>query len=199
MKPKTSAPLTCSTSEAAKALGISVRTAQLWVENGRLQAWKTPGGHRRILREAVDQLIEQQQMSSRPLNAHLSIVVLEDERLPHEALKSALHQHFPGCAVLLADNIFECLLRIGERAPDVLITDFGRLDQDNFRMLEAVNRNSTCPGMLIIVLAEQDALAAAQQHLSEEFALIARSAAPEELLRLIRAFLQGRQTHRRNI
>lgn len=199
MKPHTSAPPTCSTSEAAQALGISVRTAQLWVESGRLQAWKTPGGHRRILRSAVDQLIEQQQMVGRPLNPHLSILILEAEQGRQERLKSALHQHFPGCAVLVAENIFECLLRIGESTPDVLISDFGRLDQDNFRMLEAVNRTSTCPGMLIIVLAEPDALAEAQQRLSQEFAVIARGTAPEELLRLIRAYLQGRQTQRRNI
>ena len=39
---------TCSPREAARQLGVSVRTAQLWVEEGRLQAWKAPGGHRRI-------------------------------------------------------------------------------------------------------------------------------------------------------
>ena len=44
----------CTTREAAEALGICVRTAQLWVEQGRLRAWKTPGGHRRILRESVN-------------------------------------------------------------------------------------------------------------------------------------------------
>lgn len=200
MKPKSSAPLTCSTSEAAKALGISVRTAQLWVENGRLQAWKTPGGHRRILREAVDHLIEQQQMTGRPVSAHLSIFLLETDQAPREVLKTALHQQFPGCSVLVVDNVFDCLLRVGEHAPDVLIIDLTLLGQDNFRMLEAVNRNTASPGsMLIIVLAEPDSLAEAQQRLSQEFALLAKSATPEELLRLIRAFLHGRQTHRRNI
>jgi excisionase family DNA binding protein len=31
------------TREAARMLGISLRTAQLWVENGTLEAWKTEG------------------------------------------------------------------------------------------------------------------------------------------------------------
>gem|GEM_PF-6334869 len=29
----------CTTREAAQLLGISLRTAQLWVENGQLDAW----------------------------------------------------------------------------------------------------------------------------------------------------------------
>jgi excisionase family DNA binding protein len=47
-----------TTAEAAQLLGISTRTAQLWVESGQLPSWKTPGGHRRIPREAVLHLIE---------------------------------------------------------------------------------------------------------------------------------------------
>ena len=52
-----------ATREAAEALGICVRTAQLWVEQGRLRAWKTPGGHRRILRESVSNIIRHAQAS----------------------------------------------------------------------------------------------------------------------------------------
>jgi excisionase family DNA binding protein len=37
-----------TTREAAKLLGIAVSTAQQWIENGALPAWKTPGGHRRV-------------------------------------------------------------------------------------------------------------------------------------------------------
>src|ERR1700760_3136379 len=51
--------LFCSTREAAKLLNVSVKTAQLWAESGILQAWKTPGGHRRITRESVDALVTQ--------------------------------------------------------------------------------------------------------------------------------------------
>lgn len=46
-----------TTSQAAKLLGISVRTAQLWIESGSLRSWKTPGGHRRVYRSDVMALI----------------------------------------------------------------------------------------------------------------------------------------------
>lgn len=47
-----------TTAKAAQLLGVSTRTAQIWVESGQLPSWKTPGGHRRIPREAVLDLIE---------------------------------------------------------------------------------------------------------------------------------------------
>ncbi len=45
---------TYSTLEVARLLGMAVRSVQLMVDRGELTAWKTPGGHRRILRESVD-------------------------------------------------------------------------------------------------------------------------------------------------
>jgi len=46
-----------TTREAAKLLGIAVSTAQQWIENGALPAWKTPGGHRRVRLSAVSALL----------------------------------------------------------------------------------------------------------------------------------------------
>lgn len=46
-----------TTAQAARMLGVSVRTAQLWIEQGSLPHWKTPGGHRRVRRVDVEMLI----------------------------------------------------------------------------------------------------------------------------------------------
>lgn len=46
----------CSTAEAARILGVSTRTVQMWVDKGALTAWKTVGGHRRVLLESVTRL-----------------------------------------------------------------------------------------------------------------------------------------------
>lgn len=46
----------CTTAEAARHLGVSIRTVQLWVDSGALEAWKTVGGHRRIPLESLERL-----------------------------------------------------------------------------------------------------------------------------------------------
>jgi len=42
-----------TTAQAAKILGVSPRTAQLWTESGVIPSWKTPGGHRRMFEADV--------------------------------------------------------------------------------------------------------------------------------------------------
>lgn len=50
---------TVTTRDAAELLGVSVSTAQKWIEGGALPSWKTPGGHRRMRRSAVLALLEE--------------------------------------------------------------------------------------------------------------------------------------------
>jgi excisionase family DNA binding protein len=48
-----------TTRATAELLGVAVSTAQLWIENGAIPSWKTPGGHRRVRLSAVKRLMEQ--------------------------------------------------------------------------------------------------------------------------------------------
>jgi excisionase family DNA binding protein len=66
-----------TTAKAADLLGVSVRTAQLWVESGRLPSWKTPGGHRRIPRQAVLGLIDKRETADIGMRAYAMILAGE--------------------------------------------------------------------------------------------------------------------------
>lgn len=50
---------TLSTLEVARQLGMAVRSIQLMVDRGELDAWRTPGGHRRITKTSVDRWMTQ--------------------------------------------------------------------------------------------------------------------------------------------
>lgn len=56
-----SLPADCSTRDVARVLGLAVRSVQLMVDRGELDAWKTPGGHRRIARASVERWLKQRQ------------------------------------------------------------------------------------------------------------------------------------------
>ncbi|WP_052699743.1 excisionase family DNA-binding protein [Martelella endophytica] len=63
-----------TTANAAELLGVSIRTVQLWVESGQLPSWKTPGGHRRIPRQAVLDLVEDAAQAPVDLTANAVIL-----------------------------------------------------------------------------------------------------------------------------
>jgi excisionase family DNA binding protein len=54
-----SLPADCSTRDVARVLGMAVRSVQLMVDRGDLEAWKTPGGHRRIAKASVERWLAQ--------------------------------------------------------------------------------------------------------------------------------------------
>jgi excisionase family DNA binding protein len=55
-----------TTRAAATLLGVAVSTAQLWIENGDIPSWKTPGGHRRVRLSAVERLIAARAVGAMP-------------------------------------------------------------------------------------------------------------------------------------
>lgn len=193
MKFNITPPATCSTREAAEALGISVRTAQLWVEEGRLQAWKTPGGHRRILRTSVDYLVEQQQMSARQGGCELSVHILDLSAEIRRTLLTTLQAHFPNSAVTQSTNPVDGLLKIGEQPPNVLITSLHTASQDDFRIVEAVDRRPRLRNMLVILVATSDVECESVEGLPENFVVLPPGRLDRELLRLLRVYNLGRQ------
>ena len=111
----------CTTREAATLLGVSVGTTQLWVDNGLLSAWKTPGGHRRVARDSVEKLlyVRMQSVVSAPTeaeSARMRVLVVEDDRNLLRLYQVMLAQWPMAPEVRTVDNGIEGLLAI-EAAP----------------------------------------------------------------------------------
>jgi excisionase family DNA binding protein len=67
MEQITTSPLGLSTSQAARALGVSLGTIRRWSDMGYLESYRTPGGQRRFSREQIQQFIDSLQRDSRDL------------------------------------------------------------------------------------------------------------------------------------
>lgn len=66
MRPRVNTPLSLSTSQAARALGVSLGTIRRWSDMGYLESYRTPGGQRRFSQEQIDKFVgslERQQAS----------------------------------------------------------------------------------------------------------------------------------------
>ena len=62
-----SAPTWLSIGPASRLLGVDQDTLRRWADEGRIDAFTTPGGHRRFDRAAVDRLVAGRRAGTRPL------------------------------------------------------------------------------------------------------------------------------------
>jgi excisionase family DNA binding protein len=146
-----------STREAAELLGISLRTAQLWVENGALLAWKTSGGHRRILLHSVQKILDERERSAidlvRAPDERLKVAIVEDDPDVVTLLQMMLTGlDFP-CDVQTRSDGFKGLILLGTFRPDVLIADLNMPDMDGFRMLRSIQGSEFAPRKIIVTTA----------------------------------------------
>ncbi len=144
-----------STREAAEMLGVALRTVQLWVEAGVLTAWKTAGGHRRVVRTSVEALLKQKAAAlaavpvasrgARAAEAAYRVLVIEDEPALLKLYSMSIGGWDLPIELLTAGDGFEGLLRIGEKRPDLVITDLRMPGMDGFQMLRSVRATRGIP------------------------------------------------------
>lgn len=181
----------CSAREAAQVLGISVRTAQLWVEEGRLQAWKTPGGHRRILVESVDRLRSQQMAMAGYANPQLSTLILDSDPIRCEELGAYLRSAIPDTQVDTVRDAVSVVLRIGSNNPDVLIVDLEAAPIESLLAILTHPQLQHQNRLSIVIAGDAETASRICPEILANTTLLLRQSPPFELVRLVDAFLRG--------
>lgn len=174
----------CSTKEAASLLGVSHRTVQLWVEGGVLQAWKTAGGHRRILLTSVHRLVAQRNQAVRggaPAaaaavqdDAPRRIVMADDDATLLRLYELELSGWGLDAELIKARDGFDALIRIGERRPDLLISDLNMPGMDGFRMVRTLRADPRYGKMAIIVISGLDRATIASMGLPDDIPVFSK-------------------------
>jgi excisionase family DNA binding protein len=134
-----------SSIEAANILGVAVSTVQLWTNNGVLKAWSTVGGHRRIYKDSVNKLLDQQldnaiesPIKNPKTKSSTSIVIVEDNQSLQKLYEKQLQSLNYNVVVEMAADGFQGLLKIGELCPDIIISDLMMPNLDGFQLIKAL-------------------------------------------------------------
>ena len=156
----------CTTLEAARLLGMSVRSVQLMVDRGELEAWKTPGGHRRIARASLDHLRAAVRKTSAPPTASpiaASLgrprVLLIDDSIHFQKLVSLLmRQRFPDVELHVADDGIAGLALYGQLQPQVLIVDILLPGIDGATLITSLRSHAQFAHSHLVVVTSLDEL-----------------------------------------
>jgi excisionase family DNA binding protein len=166
----------CTTREAADLLGISVRTAQLWCEHGLLNAWKTAGGHRRIMRESIERLLRiadtvvpegagwrlpaESVFSATnagglkaAIGTAFRVLVVEDDEGLSRLYAFRLRRWAIRPLVETASSGYEALAKLACCTPDMLIMDLNLPGPNGFHLLRVIHEVAEPKIPLIVAIS----------------------------------------------
>ena len=162
-----------TTLEVAKILGMAVRSIQLMVDRGDLQAWKTPGGHRRITRESLERWLQGSRAAvtgvsamhgtdarssgRRRAAAHVPrVLLIEDSSHFQNLVTMLVKQKFPGVDLHIASDGITGLVSFGYLQPDLIIVDILLPGIDGATMITGLRRHALFGNCKLIVLTSLD-------------------------------------------
>ena len=160
--------------EAAGALSLSATSVQLLVEKGALKAWRTAGGHRRILPDSVLNLLRERGLIDAPaatearvqarsddaigisekLSADipLDVLIAEDDEFLSKLYHAKLHLlGFPVELRFARDGV-QALLALGNRVPDAFILDLGLPALNGVDTLRALRQDARTARVPVIIV-----------------------------------------------
>ena len=151
-----------STTEAAQICGVHQTTIIRWIDAGRLDAQKTPGGHRRIVLGDLVRFMREHRMpipmelerSAAP--KRIRVLIVDDEATVTSTFDRALSKFPQLFEVEVTNSGVDAILKIGERPPDVLVLDLAMPGVDGYEVCEQVRRNPRSADIDVIAITGQE-------------------------------------------
>jgi excisionase family DNA binding protein len=154
-----------STREAAMRLGVSLGTVQNMVETGRLVAWKTTGGHRRVsLRSIEAYLADRPSFAPHlPNGERMQVLVIEADETLRDLYQSSFAKWDMPIDCHIVDNAYDGMIQVGLDKPDVLIVDPALPGLDGFQLIRAIRHRSELAKISIVIISKLTATDIAEQ------------------------------------
>jgi excisionase family DNA binding protein len=150
-----------TTHQAAKFLGVSVRTIQNWVNTNQLNATHTAGGHRRILLSDAQELLERKEnefvtppsANRNQADRALKVLVVEDDTTLLKLYELKLRSFVVQCELVTASDGQQGLLMLGLCKPDILMLDLMMPGMNGFDLLRTLQRMPDFKHIKVIVVS----------------------------------------------
>lgn len=129
-----------STFDVASMLEVDPGSVANWIDSGRLKAYRTPGGHRRVSDEDLLAFLRQHNMPipQRLVQKTVKIVIVDDEPAITEMVARAIGLSHPEYQIHQAHDGFQAGSMIATLRPDVVILDLRMPGMDGFSVCRQI-------------------------------------------------------------
>ena len=136
-----------STFEVAKMLELSPGTVANWVDAGRLKAFNTLGGHRRIKAEDLESFLTENKIPapkelSERMTSPKKVLIVEDDEKFLKLMERFFKTFRKKWDVYSAADGFQAGSLVGSEKPDVVILDIMLPDINGFKVCEIIKASN---------------------------------------------------------
>ena len=141
--------------EVATLVQVSPSSVLKWIEQGKLKAFRTPGGHRRV---ASDELLGFLRAHQLPVPAELEeewvrLLVIDDEAPYLRALGALLSRADARVRVELAESAMDGLLKVGLLRPQVVLLDSYMPGMDGVEVCKRLQRSEETAHIAVLAMS----------------------------------------------
>lgn len=116
-----------TTFQAARYCRVSHKTIERWIDERKLPAYRTPGGHRRIFKRDLDRFLEIHRMPPvvgvEPLDRAKRILFIGSDNQLLTQLEELCRPQPSAYQIAVGSNEYEAGLMVGRFRPDLIVLD----------------------------------------------------------------------------
>lgn len=144
--------------QVGELLQVNPSSVNKWVNDGRIQAFRTPGGHRRIRVADLMAFLDKHKM---PIPRSLSamsrrrLLVVDDNQKHLDALKRRLKAHADRVDLAIATNGIDALVQVGALKPHLIVLDVFMGELDGLEVCRRLKANPDTRNVDVIITSGQ--------------------------------------------
>jgi excisionase family DNA binding protein len=130
-----------TTFQISQYLSVDITTVMSWVDDGKLSAYKTPGGHRRVLQSDFLEFLRKYRMpvpAALGGTANRKVLIVDDEPQTLRLINRLIKKIDEKLGIDMAADGFEAGRKLEVFAPDLVVLDLNLPGIDGFKVCKTI-------------------------------------------------------------
>jgi len=146
-----------TTHKISKFCSVDITTVMAWIDDGKLPAYKTPGGHRRVLQPDLVEFLQRYRM---PIPLELQkrgnrVLIVDDDPQIVQSISKIL-KRLDHTEIETATDGFEAGRKLETFLPDLVILDLMLPGMDGFQVCKNIRGSKKQQNVKILAITGQD-------------------------------------------